>query len=178
MYRFSILSFALVITIFLGAASFAVAGKHGKCMDKKEWWNNQEIVQQVGLTEEQVTSIDDIDKSYDSKFDALHTELMNAHKSFKDVMMDPASTDEQITKKHDEMLKLKNDLKKLKLDRKLKIRSVLKNDQREKLYDIKKQRWEDKCPHGNKECDKECRDKCGKEKNKDKCMMKNEKDKQ
>lgn len=172
MRRISILSFAFVIALVFGAVSYAYAGKHGHHMDKKEWWNKEEVVKELGLTSEQVTNIDDIDKSYDSKFESLHSDMMEAYKGFKETMMAPGSTDAQITEKHDEMLKVKNDLKKLKLEKKLRIRSVLKEDQITKLYEMKKSHWKGECRYGDKKCDSECKNRCEKYKDKKECMNK------
>lgn len=163
MRRISILSFAFVIALVFSAVSYAYPGKHDHNMDKKEWWNKEEVVKELGLTSEQVTNIDDIDKSYDSKFESLYSDMMEAYKGYKETMMDPGSTDGQITEKHDEMLKVKNDLKKLKLERKLRIRSVLKDDQITKLYEMKKSHRKGDCSYGDMKSDSECKDRCEKD---------------
>lgn len=173
MRRFSILSFALFIAAVFSVAAYSYPHKHG--MGHKDWWDNDQYVKELNLTDEQVTSINDIDKSYDSKFESLHEQLMKSYEAYKVSMYDPAATDKQITEKHNEMLTKKMELKKLKLEKKLRIRSVLNNEQIAKMGEMKKQHRSRDCDHKDKKCDGDCAKECDMKKEGKECDYKSKK---
>ena len=63
------------------------------------------------------------------------------YKGLKEMMGDPKATTEGLTSKHDALIAKKGELKKLKFQKKLKIRGVLTDDQIIKLSEIKKEQW-------------------------------------
>lgn len=160
MRKISISLFLLVLTISISA----IAGQHYKNKMHK-WWESEEIVTEVGLSEEQVKQIAAIDESYADKFKTLHGELRALGGQVHDLMGDPKSTDEAITAKHNEKMAKKAEMMNLKLEKKLKMRSVLNEEQIVKLSGIFKEKMgpggEGKdCPYKD---GKQCGEKHGKE---------------
>ena len=90
-------------------------------------------------------------------------------------MNNPKATDDEIKSKFEDKLTKKHELKKVALEKKLKIRKVLNDDQIVALGEIKKSKWEKKsgCDKEGKECGSkkyECGEKtkeCGSEAKKD-----------
>lgn len=146
MKKLTVLTLLLVFVFAAGA----FARQHG--YGKHNWWENEETVKSVGLSEDQLSEIKKIDESYKEKFSSLHEDIKKLHMEYKDLMNDPKSGNEDITAKHNEMIAKKNEKMSLKLEKKLKMRGVLNQDQIVKLGELKKQRmmdrkgWKD-CPY-------------------------------
>ena len=117
--------FAGLLIFVLAVTVFAYPGKH----KYYKWWENEEIVKEVGLTEKQIGELGAINESYSDKFKTLRGELKALRGEFYDLMGDPKSTDEAITAKHKEMIAKKTEKKELKLEKKLKMRSLLNDEQ-------------------------------------------------
>jgi len=165
MRKISISLFLLVLTISVSA----IAGKHYQHQMHK-WWENEEIVTQVGLSEEQVKQIAAIDESYAEKFKALHEEMKTLGGQFHDLMGDPKSTNEAITAKHNEKMAKQAEMMNLKLEKKLKMRSVLNENQIVKLAGIFKEKMG---PGGDgKDCPYKDGKECGMKQGKEGCSYK------
>jgi len=138
MKRVSIFSFLLVFV--LSAAVFAnQRGHKGGKMHK--WWENEEVVKDLNLSEEQLKGINEIYASSIDQFKALRGEVKDMYKELREMMGDPKATVESLTSKHDALIAKKGELKKLKFQKKLNIRGVLTDDQIIKLSEIKKEHW-------------------------------------
>ncbi len=138
MKRVSIFSFLLVFV--LSAAVFAnQRGHKGGKMHK--WWENEEVVKDLNLSEEQLKGINEIYASSIDQFEALRGEVNDMYKELREMMGDPKATVESLTSKHDALIAKKGELKKLKFQKKLNIRGVLTDDQIIKLSEIKKEHW-------------------------------------
>jgi len=77
MKKLSILTFLLVFIFSAGV----FARYHGHKMHK--WWENEEMVKSVGLSEEQLTEIKKIDAGYQDQFNKLHDEIKKLHKDLE-----------------------------------------------------------------------------------------------
>ncbi len=136
MKRVSIFSFLLVFV--LSAAVFAYQRGHkGSKMHK--WWENEEVVKDINLSEGQLKEINEIHSSSTDQFKALRGEVKDMYKELREMMGDPKATVESLTSKHDALIAKKSELKKLRFQKKLKIRGVLTDDQIIKLSEIKKE---------------------------------------
>ena len=153
MKKLSILTLLLTFLFAAGASA-----RYHRGHDMHQWWNNDEMVKSVGLTDEQLTEIKKIDESYNDKFSKLHEDMKKMHMEMKDLMNNPKSSDKDITAKHNEMMIKKNELMSLQLEKELKIRGVLKPEQITKLGEARKQQmmeWKKGMDCPNKE-GKEC----------------------
>lgn len=117
--------FAGLLIFVLAVTVFAYPGKH----KYYKWWENEEIVKEVGLTEKQVTDLNAIDESYVDQFKKLHLEVKALRGELYDLMGDPKATDEAIIAKHKEKITKKTEKMELKLEKKLKMRSLLNDEQ-------------------------------------------------
>ena len=143
MNRYSIL--ALLLLFAFTASVFAYPHKYKKL----QWWNNDETVKQLNISESQIAEINKIDEGFRVQIDGLGSQVREQYKALAVMMSDPASTNEQLTAKHKELMASKNELKTLKFEEKLQIRGVLNDDQIVELGEIKKERWE----KHSKKCD-------------------------
>ncbi|NIT13414.1 MAG: hypothetical protein GTN99_03960, partial [Candidatus Dadabacteria bacterium] len=148
MKKLSLPLFLLVLTISVSA--FATHHYRAKW---HKWWEDEEIVKEVGLSEKQVADLNAINDSYAEKFKTLRGELKALRTELHDLMGDPKATDEAITAKHKEKIAKKNEKMELKLEKKLKMRKVLSEDQIVKLSAIMKEKWE---AHKARKAGKEC----------------------
>ena len=136
MNRYSILG--LLLLFVFTASVFAYPHKYKKL----QWWNNEDTVKQLNVTEAQLAEINKIDEGIKVQIDGLRTQVKEQRKALAVMLNDPASTNEQLTAKHKELMNTKNDLKTLKFEEKLQIREILNDEQIVKLGEIKSERWE------------------------------------
>lgn len=125
------------IPLFLFA--FSAFAFHGKCHGKQQWWNNRKVVEQLQLSDQQLSKIDEIASSYEKRIEDLRTQLRTNKDKFKETMKNPNSTNEEILASSDQASNTKRGLKRVTLEMKLDIRDVLTTEQRSKLYEIKEQ---------------------------------------
>jgi len=138
MKRVSIFSFLLVL-VFSAAVFARNQGHMGGKMHK--WWEKEEVVKNLNLSEEQLKEINEIHASSVDQLKALRGEVKDMYKELREMMGDPKATMESLTSKHDALIAKKSELKKLRFQKKLKIRGVLTDDQIIKLSEIKKEQW-------------------------------------
>ena len=136
MKRYSIL--AILLLFVFTASVFAYPHK----FKKLQWWNNEDTVKQLNVSESQLAEINKIDEGYRVQIDGLSNQVREQYKALAIMMDDPASTNEQLTEKHQELMNTKNKLKTLKFEEKLQIREVLNDEQIVKLGEMKSERWE------------------------------------
>ena len=141
-----------------------------------KWWDCEKTVEKLNITDAQMEQIKKINESYEEKITNLHTDLKTSSEGYHAAMNNPKATDEEIKSKYEDKLTKKHELKKVALEKKLKIRKVLNDDQIVALGEIKKSKWEKKssgCDKEGKECGSkkyECSEKskeCGSEAKKD-----------
>ena len=126
-----------LMPLFLFA--FSAFAFHGKCHEERQWWNNRKIVEQLKLSDQQLSKIDEITSSYEKRIEDLRTQLRTSKDKFKGAMKNPNSTNDEIIASSDQLFTKKQELKRVTLEMKLTIRDVLTPDQRSKLYEIKEQ---------------------------------------
>ena len=142
----------LVVSLFvLSSLAFGFPGKyHGKYGKKHEWWGNEEVLKELGVTEEQKARIDGIAQSYKQRLEDLRNQVETYYEEFRASIKDPNSTRDQILARFDQMSKAYADLKRAKLEMSLDMRDVLSPEQRAKLVAIKES-------YKGKERKKECK---------------------
>ncbi|MGI9535037.1 MAG: Spy/CpxP family protein refolding chaperone [Thermodesulfobacteriota bacterium] len=143
MKRYSIL--ALLLMFVFTASVFAYPHKYKKL----QWWNNEDTVKQLNVSDTQIADINKIDEGFKVQVDGLKNKVHEQYKALAVMMNDPASTNDQLTAKHNELMTSKNELKTLKFEEKLQIREVLNDEQIIKLGEIKRERWD----KHTKQCD-------------------------
>ncbi|HNB22881.1 MAG TPA: Spy/CpxP family protein refolding chaperone [Candidatus Melainabacteria bacterium] len=91
----------------------------------------------LNLTEEQKTKIQQMRKNTASRAREVRRKLLTGGQELRDMMFDPAASDEQIRAKGKELRRLHEQAEDMKLDDFLAIRGVLTAEQRKRLPDVK-----------------------------------------
>lgn len=133
MNRISILS--LIAILIFAVNNFAYAQK------SSNWWDNQEIAKKLNLTEKQKNKLNSIDGDYANQVSSLNGDLQKVFSEFMNMINSPKPTNKEITSKYNEMVSKQNKIGEIELEKQLKIREVLKDDQVVKLGDIRKEQW-------------------------------------
>ena len=127
-------------------------GNQGMGMGRGQWWENPEVVKNLGLTAEQTEKIDQIALKHRKEMVKLQADMKIAHMEYQDIMEGNA-TDGEIRKKSGEMKSLMNKLHDAKTEHMLEVRKVLTAEQQKKLKAEKTgMRRQMKNDHG---CDKD-----------------------
>ena len=140
-------SLFVVTFLLLSFVAYGFPGKHQGRHGKTQWWNNAEVLEQLELTGQQKSKIDEIASSNEETLTNLHTQLRASYKEFKESMRNPNSTKDEILSKYDQAEKTRKELSRLKIETTLDIREVLSPEQITKLFDIKEQHWK-----GHRDC--------------------------
>jgi Spy/CpxP family protein refolding chaperone len=111
--------------------AYGYGGAHAK------WWKNQQIVNELGLSNDQVNQIEGIFSSYKGHIIDLDSKLRKKQKELRAKLKDPNSTRQEILSLTDDVEKLKGELRSIQLDMFLRIRDVLTPEQRIKIQEIK-----------------------------------------
>ncbi len=122
----------LLFTLFFTSSVFA-----GKNKDKKLWWRDGQVVEELELTSEQVENIETIFQKYKGEIRYFHKELIENENKLKKLLENSNSTKEEVMKVTDELNILKAAGHKLKVNMFWEIREVLTPKQREQLQLIK-----------------------------------------
>ncbi len=165
------LSISLLLLVLAISASAYATGKYKHNYHK--WWENEETATQVGLTEKQIGELNTIHESYADKFKTLRGELKALRTELYDLMGDPKATDEAITAKHKEKIAKKTEKMELKLEKKLKMRSLLNDEQIVTLSGIFKEKMA--AYKEGKECSYKDGKECSYKKDKEGCSYKDKK---
>ena len=107
-------------------------GPRGTGMGRGQWWENPEMVKNLGLTAEQSEKIDQLSLKHRKEMVKLEAEMKIARMEYQDILEDNAS-DGDIRKKSGEMKALMNKLHDIKTEHLLELRKVLTADQQKKL---------------------------------------------
>lgn len=142
MNRISILS--LIALLIFAVSNFAYAQK------SSNWWDNQEIAKKLNLTEKQLNKLKSIDGDYANQVSSLSGDLQKFFGEFMNMINSPKPTNKEITSKYNEMLSKQNKIGEIELEKQLKIRDVLKDDQIVILGEIRKEQWENLKKMGQK----------------------------
>ena len=110
------------------------AGHRGK------WWKHPQIASELGLTEEQISTIETIFDKKKVKMTELKDKLMEKRTQLQEKIADPNAKRKDIDNQAEEVDKLILKLDKIKREMILEIREVLTPDQRAKLQEIWKNR--------------------------------------
>jgi Spy/CpxP family protein refolding chaperone len=137
-----VVSLFLATFLLFSFAAYGFPGKdHGR-HGEHDWWNNTEILEQLKLTDQQKSKIDEIASSNKEKLDNLRAQVKTDYEGFKEIMKNPNSTRDQILSKFDQLGKTHGELRRVEFEMALDMRDVLSPEQRTTLFDIKKQHRE------------------------------------
>lgn len=122
------------LVLLLLCTTVVHAGHRGK------WWKHPQIASELGLTEEQISTIESIFDKKKVKMSETKDKLLEKRRKLQEKISDPNAKRKNIDKQAEEVDKLILKLDKIKREMILEIREVLTPDQRTKLQEIWKNR--------------------------------------
>jgi len=122
----------LLLTLFFTSSVFA-----GQNKDKKLWWRDGQVVEELELTSEQVENIETIFQRYKGEIKYFYKQLNEKENKLKKLIENSNSTKEEVMEATDKINILKAAGNKLKVNMFWEIREVLTPKQREQLQLIK-----------------------------------------
>ena len=120
----------LIVMILLLSQISVIAGGMGK------WWKNQEIVNKLQLSSQQVDSIEKIFNQHKDKLHETKKELLIKEKELNQKLNNSEANRDEISKLAEELDTLKLELRKNYRSMQLEIREVLNPEQREILQSL------------------------------------------
>jgi Spy/CpxP family protein refolding chaperone len=142
-----VVSLFLVTFLLFSFAAYGFPGTHHGRHEKSQWWDNTKVLEQLKLTDQQKSKVDEIASSNKETLDNFHTQLKTSYKEFKESIRNPNSTRDEILSKYDQVEKTHQELGKVKIEMTLGMRDILSPEQRTKLGEIKEQHWK-----GHRDC--------------------------
>jgi hypothetical protein len=132
MKRFIAFPLLLILLVSLTAA-------HAECHGKKgwNWWKVGKIAQDVGVSADQQTQLDEIAAKFDPILTDAGDNLDKNMTAYKKAKSNKATSSADVIKAFDTMWDSMYKMKRVKLDRFLEIREVLTQEQITKLSEIK-----------------------------------------
>jgi len=121
-----------VFTLFFTCTVLA-----GNYKDKKLWWRNEQVVEELQLSPQQVKQIENTFQTYKGEIKTFNKNFNSKENELKKLIQKSDSTREDVLKVTDEINALKSDGQKLKVNMFWEIREVLTPKQREQLQLIK-----------------------------------------
>ena len=127
---------SLVLFVFLYLLSFSAYAYYGSKANYK-WWKNPNIASEMGLTRQQVNSIEKIFRSNKNKILRLQRELSQKEILLRQKLNESDSNNEEVLGLIDEIEHIKAELTKIKVQMFLQVKSILTPEQIETLHKIK-----------------------------------------
>lgn len=138
MKRYTVLPLLLVLVVAASANAW-----HGHGQDVWEWWENEEITEEINLTEVQFEQIQGIFESYKPRLQELGNTYREKRTAYYDILSNPEADRAEVLSAFDVMSEARYDAYRVKLDMKLDMRQVLTPDQINGVNDIVKS-WREK----------------------------------
>jgi len=104
---------------------------------KYKWWKNEKIVAEMGLSEDQVQSIEKIFKSYKEQIVEYQKELNNKESELAKQLRNPDCSREEVLRITDDIENIRASLTRIKVEMLLSVKSVLTPKQEEILHGIR-----------------------------------------
>ena len=128
-------SLILLFALIFGVPTYSYA-------QKGNWWNNSELAKKLDITDKQIKELNKVDSNYASQVSKLNGDIQQVFSSFMNMINSPKPSDQEITAKYNELVAKQNKIGKIELEKQLKIRSILSDDQVVKLGNIRKEQLE------------------------------------
>lgn len=125
-------SFILLFVVIFGVPTYSYA-------QQGNWWDNKETAKRLDLSDKQIKKLDEVDSNYASQAKKLNVDIQQVFSSFMNMINSPKPSDQEITAKYNELVSKQNKIGKIELEKQLKIREILKDDQVIKLGNIRKE---------------------------------------
>ncbi len=120
-------------------------GKKGKSGMYAFWWRSSSMAERLRLDAEQIAALDEISDSYQTRMREAGDKMREAKWEFSTLMKDPQSSPEAIKSAAESMYKARTEKERMKLEKKLAMREILRPEQIEDISVLKRK--------GHKGCD-------------------------
>lgn len=131
----------LLFVLLAGAAANAKGwGKGHGCW---AWWDDEDIVKELKLSEEQIAGINAVQEKFKPAMDKAWETFDAKKTAYKEAKANPETSKADVIKAFDVMWDAKYKMKRIKLDKSLDTRAVLTPEQVKKLHEIKQQQMEE-----------------------------------
>jgi Spy/CpxP family protein refolding chaperone len=145
-----VISLLFVTFLLFSFAAYGFPGKQYGKHEKRNWWNNTKVLDQLKLTDQQKGKIDEIASSNKERLDNLRSQIKTDHKELDESVKNPNSTRDQILSEFDQLEKTRGELRKVEFKMSMEMREVLTPGQKTTLSEIKEQH---KKRHGSDKCE-------------------------
>lgn len=112
------------------------------------WWRSSSMAELLRLDEGQVARLDAVSASYRDTMRKASDKMFEAKWEFRKLMKNPESSAEEIKAAAEVMYRARTEKKRLKLEKKLAMREVLRPEQRNDLYVLKRKGHKKGCGFG------------------------------
>ena len=102
-----------------------------------KWWKHRDIIKELNLSDRQINQIDQVFNSNKGKISSLNNRLKRRESELNRMINNPNTPDDQIFKASNNVESIRDDLRQVRLNMRIKIRSILTPKQREKLLEIR-----------------------------------------
>jgi len=102
-----------------------------------KWWKHRDIIKELNLSDRQINQIDQVFNSNKGKISSLNNRLKRRESELNKMINNPNTPDDQIFKASNNVESIRDDLRQVRLNMRIKIRSILTPKQREKLLEIR-----------------------------------------
>ena len=134
--RLNILRILLGVTLIL---LFAIlfAGKADASDLSFKWWKHRDIIKALNLSDRQINQIDQVFNRNKGEIISLNNRLKRRESELNRMINSPNTPEDQIFKASNNVESIRGDLRQVRLNMRIKIRSVLTPKQRKKLLEIR-----------------------------------------
>jgi Spy/CpxP family protein refolding chaperone len=130
----------MVTLLIFAFTAFGYPGKHYGKHGSHGWWNKTEVVEQLNLTDQQKSQIEEITSANKEKTETLRSQVKTDKEELREMMKNPNSTRDQILSQFDQAGKAHGEFRRAEFEMLLDIREVLTPEQKTALYELKEQR--------------------------------------
>ena len=127
----------ILLLLLISSTMFAGSLTAGNYKEKRLWWRNTQIAEELELTPRQINQIESIFQNYKGKIKKFNKDLNKKEKKLQKLIQNPDSTREDVLKVTDEINTIKANGQKMKVTMFWEIREVLTPKQRVQLKTIK-----------------------------------------
>jgi Spy/CpxP family protein refolding chaperone len=119
-----------------------------------QWWENEPIEKELGLSQDQLAKTKEISTKFDSMLEEAGKNYNEKKTAYRDAKSNPDASKGDVIKAFDSMWDSKYKMMRIKLDRDLDMKGVLTPEQVTKLSEIKKEHKEKMMKEHHKMMDK------------------------
>lgn len=134
--RLIILRILLGVTLIL-IFTILFAGKADANYLSFKWWKHHDTVKALNLSDKQINQIDQVFNRHKGEISSLNNRLKRKESELNRMINNPNTPEDQIFKASNNVESIRDNLRQVRLNMRIKIRSILTPKQRKKLLEIR-----------------------------------------